>query len=116
MEAGTAKGLGSIPKERENGVSKKLPYTPASIIRNALRRYVWLRSRERLAALKRDKYTCQGCHRKQSKAKGKEFAVQVHHLDGIKMSELIKIVREVLLQHPDRLITYCKDCHEEVES
>ncbi len=63
-------------------MSKRLPNTPRSTVRAALRQ-LWLRSRERAAALKRDQYTCQVCGRKQSKAKGKEFDVQVHHKDGI---------------------------------
>ena len=35
-------------------MGKRLPYTPRSKIRNILRRYIWLRSRERAAALKRE--------------------------------------------------------------
>ena len=54
-------------------MGKRLPYTPRSKIRNVLRRYVWLRSRERAAALKREKYSCMECKKKQSKAKGKAF-------------------------------------------
>ncbi len=52
--------------------------TKKSQIRAALR-LLWLRSKERAEALKRDKYTCQKCNRKQSKKIGFEFKVQVHH-------------------------------------
>ena len=41
-------------------MGKRLEYTPNSKIRQALRQ-LWLRSRERASALKRDKYTCQIC-------------------------------------------------------
>ena len=73
-----------------------------------------MRSRERAAALKRDNYTCQKCHRKQSKAKGKEFAVQVHHKHGIANWEVvIDAVFEHLLCSPDLLETLCLECHQE---
>ena len=90
------------------------PYKPTSrsFIRSALRRYIWMRCAERAAALKRDKYTCQGCGRKQSKAKGKEFKVDVHHIDGIDhWQEIIDLIIDNLLQTPENLVTMCKGCH-----
>ena len=90
------------------------PYKPTSrsFIRSALRRYIWMRCAERAAALKRDKYTCQGCGRKQSKAKGKEFKVDAHHIYGIpNMDEIIDGIIEGLLQTPARIVTMCKGCH-----
>lgn len=92
-------------------MGNRLPNTPRSKIRAALRQ-LWLRSRERSSAIKRDKYTCQKCLRKQSKAKGKEFDVIVHHLDGIDWDGLIDLVALRLLQTPDRLQTLCLECHE----
>ena len=93
-------------------MGKKLAYTPRSRIRSALRQ-LWLRSRERAAALKRDKYTCQTCGRKQTKIKGKEFSVQVHHLKGIANWEgLIDEVYMKLLCDPKHLETICKECHD----
>lgn len=95
-------------------MGKKLPYTPNSQIRSALRR-LWLRSRERQAALKRDKYTCQMCGDKQSKAKGRELAVEVHHLDGIEhWDEVIHYIRRYLLVDPDKLKTLCHACHDSI--
>jgi len=92
-------------------VGKRLPYTPNSQIKSALRR-LWLRSRERASAIKRDKYTCQRCHRKQSVAKGKEFKVEVHHKSGIEnWQELYKAIRQHLLTNPDDLETLCPECH-----
>ena len=93
-------------------MGKRLEHTPSSQIRSALRR-LSLRSRERQATLRRDKYTCQACGAKQSKAKGREIAVDVHHVDGIdNWPELIELIREKLLVHPDRQVTLCKKCHD----
>lgn len=87
--------------------------TPRSQVRSALRR-LWLRSRERAAALKRDKYTCQNCGKKQSRRKGQEVYVEVHHIeeDGLDWEKLLDYVYRHLLCHPDKLETLCKDCHE----
>ena len=92
-------------------MGKKLPWTPNSRIKSALRQ-LWLRSRERAAAIKRDNYTCQRCGGKQSKAKGKEFKVEVHHLDGVEnWGEIYRVIREYLLTDPEYLETLCKSCH-----
>ena len=91
---------------------KRLPNTPRSKVRAALRQ-LWLRSRERAAALKRDLYTCQCCGRKQSKAAGKEFAVQVHHKNGIdNWNQIIDSIFEHILCNPEHLETLCVECHE----
>jgi predicted HNH restriction endonuclease len=91
--------------------SRRRPNTPNSIIRNALRK-LWLRSREHQAALKREHYTCQECGGKQSKAKGREFSVAVHHRDGIEWDGLIAIIAERLLQDESKLVVLCPTCHE----
>jgi 5-methylcytosine-specific restriction endonuclease McrA len=76
-------------------------------------RMLWLRSKERATAIQRDKYTCQVCGRKQSKAKGKEFKVQVHHKEGIgNWGEVIEKVYEQILPDPEKLQTLCKECHD----
>jgi 5-methylcytosine-specific restriction endonuclease McrA len=94
-------------------MGKKLPNTPRSRVRSALRQ-LWLRSRERAAAIKRDKYTCQKCNRKQSKAKGQEFAVQVHHKTGIaNWEKVIDNIFEQILCNPEHLETLCEECHGE---
>ena len=100
--------LRRLPKK-----SRKLPYTPNSRIRSALRK-LFLRSRERAAALKRDKYTC-SCGLKQSRAKGREIYVEVHHKDGIDWTGLIDLIRDRLLQTPDKLETCCEECHKKKE-
>ena len=92
-------------------MGKKLPYTPNSRIKSALRQ-LWLRSRERAAAIKRDDYRCQRCRGKQSKAKGKEFKVEVHHLEGVEnWAEIYRTVKKYLLVDPEYLETLCPECH-----
>lgn len=93
-------------------MGKKLPHTPSSQIRSALRQ-LWLRSRERQAAIKRDGYACCCCGAKQSKAKGREVAVEVHHIHGVDhWAELIEYVRKLILVDPGSLVTLCRACHQ----
>ena len=94
-------------------MGKKLASTPRSKVKNAIRQ-LWLRSRERAAAIKRDKYTCQKCGVKQSKAKGKEQRVEVHHKHlGIQnWDKIIDLIFEEILVHPDELETICPECHQ----
>ena len=89
---------------------KKLPHTPTSKIKDALRR-LSLRSRERAATIKRDKNTCQKCGAKGSVAKGKEVKTTVHHKDGIKWDKIIKFIRKELLVPPSKQEVQCEDCH-----
>lgn len=98
-------------------VDKKSVGTPRYKVRKALNQ-LFLRSRERTAAIQRDNYTCQVCGVKQSKARGREVKVEVHHKDGIvDWDKLISLVYEHLLCNPDRLITLCQVCHDkEVKS
>ena len=78
-------------------------------------RQLWLRSRERAAALKAEHYTCEECNKKQSKAKGKEVSIEVHHRDiQIEWDYLIDEVFRVLLVHPDNLQVLCPDCHKKI--
>jgi len=79
-------------------------------VRSALRR-LWLRSRERQAALKRDNYSCLECGVKQSRAKGREVYVEVHHKDGIRWQEILDYIFQQLLVNPDKLETNCEECH-----
>lgn len=91
-------------------MGKQLLCTPRSKIRAALRQ-LWLRSRERAAVLKRDGYVCQACGVKQSKAKGHEVSVEVHHLTLIDWEKMIDLVYERLLQTPEDMTTLCRECH-----
>ena len=93
-------------------MGRRSPYSTNTAIKSALHR-LWLRSRERALRLKQDNYSCQKCGVKQSKAKGREVSVNVHHLDGIRWAEIIEYIRQELLVKPDRLQTLCKSCHSE---
>jgi hypothetical protein len=91
-------------------MGKKSRFTTNTKIRSALRQ-LFLRSRERGEAIKRDKYTC-SCGAKQSRAKGREVYVEVHHKENIlNWDKLFEAVRKYLLCHPDELETKCKECH-----
>lgn len=92
---------------------RKLPHTPRSIIRNAIRQ-CWLRSRERMNALKRTRYTCEQCGAKQSKAKGREVVLEVHHTKLADLERLIDLCYELLLHPSDTLKVLCKDCHKQL--
>lgn len=81
-------------------------------------RQLWLRSPERAAAIKRDNYTCQirGCGKKQSRAKGREVYVQVHHKDGIDWNGVADLIlASGLFCGSEKLITYCKEHHREIK-
>ena len=96
-------------------MGKRLPYTPNSIIKNACRR-LFLHSREHTAALKRDNYTCQCCGAKQSRAKGREAYVEVHHKHGVvNWKAIYAAIREHLLCDPESLATLCKKCHKDID-
>ena len=91
---------------------KKQPrHTTRSRIKSALR-LLWLRSPERAQTLKDDKYTCQSCGKKQSKAKGKEIAVEVHHVEGIEWDDIADNILYWIFQGEQ--VTLCKDCHKEI--
>jgi predicted HNH restriction endonuclease len=94
-------------------MGRRLPHTPSSIIRNALRR-LSLRCRERVTALKRDEYTCQVCGRKQSRAKGRECRVEAHHARRRPdWARIEAVIRDELLQTADDWVCLCADCHKE---
>jgi len=76
-------------------------------------RQMWVRSYERAEAMKRDGYCCQDCGIKQSKKKGAEVKINVHHKEGIDVwDEIIDLIEKHLLCNPDKLETLCEDCHD----
>ena len=78
-------------------------------------RMLWLTSRERSEALKRDNYTCRNCLRKATTKKGQEFKVQVHHKEGVlNWDEMVDSIYKYLLVDPDKLVCLCKECHDKV--
>jgi hypothetical protein len=75
-------------------------------------RQIWLRSTERGDALRATKYCCASCGVKQSKKKGHEKKVVVHHKEGVlNWDEIIECIRKNLLCSPDKLEVLCPDCH-----
>ena len=85
--------------------------TPRSQIYGALRQ-LWMRSRERAECMKINKYTCERCGIKQSKKKGMEVKVNVHHRKGVtNWQKIIDMLREELLCNPELLEVLCVDCH-----
>ena len=77
-------------------------------------RLLWLHSWERADALKREKYCCQRCHVKQSKKKGFEQKIQVHHKDGVgNWDKVIDLIREEILCDSDKLEVLCPTCHDQ---
>lgn len=95
-------------------MGKRSLSTPRSKVRSALRQ-LWLRSRERAAALKREGYCCEDCGIKQSAAKGREVRLEVHHVreDGIEWGKMIDYVYRHLLCDPKELEVLCQPCHKQ---
>lgn len=92
----------------------KSSITPRSRIKSALRN-LWLRSRERASALKYSNYCCELCGVKQSKAKGKEQRVEVHHkIREIDWNALVDIVKKDLLCDYKDLQVLCPNCHDKI--
>lgn len=87
--------------------------TPGKI-RSHLRQ-LWLRSKERSATLKRSGYCCEKCGVKQSKKKGFEQKVEVHHLEGIlNWNEIIDLILDQLLCDISKLKVLCPECHDAI--
>jgi 5-methylcytosine-specific restriction endonuclease McrA len=92
--------------------SRKLPITPNSRIKAALR-MLSLRCRERQEAMKRAVYTCQHCGVKRTTAKGREVKVEAHHKDGVcNWQEIYEAVRKNLLPPPEQWEILCEKCHQ----
>ena len=91
-------------------MGKRLPYTPNGRIRSALR-LLWLRSRERAAALRATGYCCADCGVKQSAAKGREVRLDVHHRKPVDWDGIFDDLRRRLLVPPEQLEPLCDDCH-----
>lgn len=85
--------------------------TTRAQIKSALR-LLWLRSKERSKALQASGYCCSHCKVKQSKAKGQEQKIEVHHKEGIgDWDKVIDLIREELLCDIDKLEPLCPECH-----
>ncbi|MFA5323499.1 MAG: hypothetical protein WC373_12585 [Smithella sp.] len=82
-------------------MGKRLPTTPRSRIKSALR-MVWIKIAGN---------TCSSCGRKGSVAKGREVKIEVHHKDGIFWDGLVDEIIKRMLPDPSKLEVLCKDCH-----
>lgn len=75
-------------------------------------RLLWLHSKERAEALKLGKYSCSDCGIKQSKKKGHEQKVQVHHKEGVgNWDKVITSIRKEILCSSEKLEVLCPSCH-----
>jgi predicted HNH restriction endonuclease len=73
---------------------------------------MWLRSRERAKALRDAEYKCERCGVKQSRAKGREVSLEVHHKSGAtRLKEVEDCIRKNLLCDPKELECLCPHCH-----
>jgi plasmid maintenance system antidote protein VapI len=91
--------------------SRKAEGTPRGKVKKILRQ-LFVRSRERAAALKAAGYCCESCGIKQSRKDGAEVTLEVHHIKGISGWEaLIDMVYAELLCSPDMLQVLCRGCH-----
>jgi hypothetical protein len=87
--------------------------TPKARIKGNLR-MMFVRSSERSEALKRASYSCEKCGIKQSKKKGCEVKIEVHHKEGINVwNEVISLIQEKILCDSSKLQVLCRDCHAE---
>ena len=83
-------------------------------VKDVLRRYVWLISKERATAMKKAHYACENCGVHKSVAKGKEQKLDVHHKRGITIwDKVIDLILENILCDPRDLEVLCPDCHAE---
>ena len=92
-------------------MGKRVPWTTVSVIKNYCR-HLFMRSRERAAAIRATGNTCERCGRKGSVAKGREVSIRVHHVNGINWERIIKVLREELLDGPYQVV--CKECHDTI--
>ena len=90
---------------------KKPKHTTRARIKAALR-LLWLHSPERAATLKYDNYSCTSCGKKQSKRKGHEVKIEVHHTEGINWDDIADNILYWIFQGEQ--VTLCKDCHKQI--
>jgi len=91
-------------------MGRKLPNTPRSRIRSTIR-HLWLRSRERAAALKKAENRCEICGELSKHRKGGTVTLNVHHLDGIEWEKIIEYIQRHVLVDPSKLEVLCEECH-----
>ena len=88
--------------------------TPRNRIKGMLRQ-IFLRSKERQAALKKTGYCCAKCGIKATTKKGSEVKLEVHHVRGIHVwDEIIDMIENEILciYEPYNLEPLCRECHD----
>jgi predicted HNH restriction endonuclease len=91
-------------------VGRKQLHTPRSRVCAALR-HLWLRSRERSAAIKREGNCCEACGVKGGKRDGQEIVIHAHHVDGVEWEDILDNIYAHLLVNPERISVLCSTCH-----
>lgn len=91
--------------------AKKPKHTTRAKVKAAIR-LLWLHSPERAATLKQDRYTCQSCGKKQSKRKGHEVKVEVHHDEGIEWDDICDLILYWVFH--GKQSTMCVECHKKL--
>jgi len=104
----TLKGAVLAKKKKK----RKAKATTPGVFRSALRR-LWLRSPERAEALKRTGYCCERCGVKQSKAKGHEVKIEVHHPKGVNLDKAWEESQKEMFVPADELEPLCVSCHKQ---
>lgn len=94
------------PKKK---VSRKKPNTPRGRVKSVLRR-LFFKSRERSAAIRREKGCCERCGA--SPKLDKEVKIEVHHKKGVKWEQMLNMLYKELLCNPEELEVLCSKCHE----
>ncbi len=90
---------------------KKSDITTKAWLTSGLRR-MWMKSKERYAAIKRDNATCVKCGRKRSVAKGREVKINVHHKSGkIDWDAIVEVLKRELFVPVEELEVECVECH-----
>lgn len=91
-------------------MGKRLPFTPNSQIRSALRNLT-MRCRERQAARKSSGYCCVECGAHHSRAAGRHVTVEAHHKHQPNWDKIFWVIRTELLPSPEHWEPLCDKCH-----
>lgn len=106
------------PKAAEPGAKpvkkKKRTQTATARVTRTLRA-MWFISPERKAAIARSHMHCERCGKKLARSRNDGDTPEVHHLDGVTWTEIVRLIVEQLLVDVDRLLVVCKGCHKEAD-
>lgn len=77
-------------------------------------RMIWLRSQERGDAIRSTDRRCVSCGVRESKAKGKEAKITVHHVKRPDWERIVRVIKEELFSDIQWLWPICPDCHDDL--